>query len=118
MLLGKEDRPLLRRSNRTVRLKEAGWEVELDQKHVETLVQHFGLGVGKNAATAAERGESREEFQGQRATLFRNGAMRAAYLAQDRADIAEAVKCVGRGRRNWLSSRVSSAISRATTVNT
>lgn len=69
---------------------------------MDTLVKDLGLEAGKTAATprakrdivAIGRAESSEEPQRVRATLFRSGAMLAAYVAQDRVDIAETVKCL------------------------
>ena len=49
-------------------------EFEADQKHVPQL----------------------PILEGQQATLFRSGTMRCAYLAQDRVDISETIKCLAR----------------------
>ena len=41
--------------------------------------------------------ENSSILDGEQATLFRSGTVRCAYLAQDRADIFEAIKCLARG---------------------
>ena len=41
--------------------------------------------------------ENSSILEGEQATLFWSGTMRCAYLAQDRADISEAIKCLARG---------------------
>ena len=51
----------------------------------------------KLSATESNAIENSSILEGERATLFRSGNMRCAYLAQDRADISEAIKCLARG---------------------
>lgn len=80
-------------------------EVEPDQKHVGALVADVGFGVGNAAATRRtswpSKAEESEEFKVARTTPFRSGAMRAAYPAQDRVDIAEAVISLAMYRRRF-----------------
>ena len=40
--------------------------------------------------------ENRPFLEGEQATTLRSGTMRCAYLAQDRVDISEAIKCLAR----------------------
>ena len=51
----------------------------------------------KLSATESNAIENSSILEGEQATLFRSGTMRCAYLAQDRADISEAIKCLARG---------------------
>ena len=51
----------------------------------------------KLSATESDAIENSPILKGEQATLFRSGTMRCAYLAQDRADISEAIKCLARG---------------------
>ena len=44
--------------------------------------------------------ENSSILEGEQATLFRSGTMRWAYLAQDRVDISEAIKCLAQECRN------------------
>ena len=80
-------------------------EIEADQKHVPRLLEDLGLIQGnivktprvKLSATEADAIENSTIHEGEQATLFRSGTMRCAYLAQDRADISESIKCLARG---------------------
>ena len=79
-------------------------EIEADQKHVPRLLEDLGLVQGnvvktprvKLSATESNDIENSSILEGEQATLFRSGTMRCAYLAQDRADISEAIKCLAR----------------------
>ena len=80
-------------------------EIEADQKHVARLLEDLGLIQGNAGKTprvklsAAESNviENSSILEGEQATLFRSGTMLCAYIAQDRADISEAIKCLARG---------------------
>ena len=80
-------------------------EIEADQKHVLRLLEDLGLIQGnivktprvKLSATESNAIENSSILEGEQATLFRSGTMRCAYLAQDRAEISEAIKCLARG---------------------
>ena len=80
-------------------------EIEADQKHVPRLLEDLGLIQGnvvktprvKLSAIESNVIENSSILEGEQATLFRSGTMRCAYLAQDRADISEAIKCLARG---------------------
>ena len=80
-------------------------EIEADQKHVPRLLEDLGLIQGnvvqtprvKLSATESNAIENSSILKGEQATMFRSGTMRCAYLAQDRADISEAIKCLARG---------------------
>ena len=75
---------------------------EPDERHVQEIIRDMGLATGGKAQ--APSGKRRhDELEGilhsadldpQRATRFRSNVMRAAYLGQDRPDIAEPVKCL------------------------
>ena len=91
--------------HRTVRVVNDGlMEIEADQKHVPQLLENLGLTRSnvvktprvKLSAIKADAIENSPILQGEKATLFRSGTMRCAYLAQDRVDISEAVKCLAR----------------------
>ena len=80
-------------------------EIEADQKHVPRSLEDLGL-VQRNvvktprvklSATESNAIENSSILEREQATLFRSGTMRCAYLAQDRADISEAIKCLARG---------------------
>ena len=78
-------------------------EIEADQKHVPPLLD---LGViesnnvktprVKLSAIEAEEIDNSPILDGEQATTFRSGTMRCAYLALDRVDISEAIKCLAR----------------------
>ena len=79
-------------------------EIEADQKHVPRLLEDLGLKGNvvksprvKLSATESNAIENSSILEGEHATLFRSGTMRCAFLAQDRADISEAIKCLARG---------------------
>ena len=79
-------------------------EIEADQKHVPRLFEDLGLIQGnvvktprvKLSATESNAIENSSILEGEQATLFRSGTMRCAHLAQDRAHISEAIKCLAR----------------------
>ena len=80
-------------------------EIEADQKHVLRLLEDLGLIQGNVVKTARVKLSATESnviencsiVEGEQATLFRSGTMRCAYLAQDRSDISEVIKCLARG---------------------
>ena len=80
-------------------------EIEADQKHVSSIVGRPWTLQGNVvetprvnlSATESDAIENSSILEGEQATLFRSGTMRCAYLAQDRADISEAIKCLARG---------------------
>ena len=79
-------------------------EMEADQKHVPQLSKDLGLAQSnivktprrKLSASEAETSENCPILDGKRTTTFRSGTMRCAYVAQDREDISEAIKCPAR----------------------
>ena len=92
--------------NRIITVVEGGPDgdymaLEPDPSHAEKLIRQFGLAEGgkpvktprirKNAEQAEADGRS-AILEPARATQFRSGTMRLAYVSQDRPDIAEAVK--------------------------
>ena len=80
-------------------------EIEADQIHVPRLLEDLGLIQGnvvktprvKLSATESDAIENSPILEGNQATLLRSATMRCAYLAQDRADISEAIKCLAQG---------------------
>ena len=50
----------------------------------------------KLSASDAETIENSPILEGEQATTFRSGTMRCAYLAQDRVDISDTIKCLAR----------------------
>ena len=79
-------------------------EIESDQKHISQLLEDLGLTQSiivktprvKLSVIEAEPIENSPILEGAQATTSRSGTMRCAYLAQDRADSSEAVKCLAR----------------------
>ena len=77
---------------------------EADPRHAEMIVKTLGLESAKVVSTPSEKQTLDEVLSdmalptvaSDRISLFRSVVMRAAYLAQDRADIAEAVKTLAR----------------------
>ena len=96
--------------NRVVRLGTTDgrrWvRIEPDKRHVELIVQGVGLSM-KSAGvstpsikpTDAQAGalETSAELSPKDASRYRSGVMRASFLSQERADIAEAVKRLAQG---------------------
>mgnify|MGYP000208370902 CR=1 FL=1 len=88
--------------NRTVRVVDSeNWvELEPDKRLIEKIVSEYNLGDAKTTVTprtklTVEEAESRvvsDDLLGAEATRYRSATMRAAYLGQDRLDIAESVK--------------------------
>ena len=75
-------------------------EMEADARHVPLLVQQLGL-TAKSKAVASPgvkdpTGLRGEELDAERHAIFRSAAMRLAYLAQDRPELAFAAKEVAR----------------------
>ena len=77
-------------------------EIEADQKRVPQLLEDLGHTQGnivktprvKLSAAEADAIENSPILEGEQATLFRNGTVRCAYLAQDRVHISETIKCL------------------------
>ena len=79
-------------------------EIEADQKRIPQFLEDLGLTQSnivktpraKLSVIEAEAIENSPILEGEQATTFRSGTMRCAYLAQDRVDISEAIKCLAR----------------------
>ena len=77
-------------------------EIEADQKTVHQLLEDLGIIQSnivktprvKLSAIEAEAIENSPILEGKQATLLRIGTMRCAYLAVDRVDVSEAIKCL------------------------
>ena len=83
--------------NRIIRWTEAGLRIEADPRHVEILIKEMGLEEANSVNTPGVKDRERDEKNEQpldraEASLYRSCVARANYLAQDRADIAYAVK--------------------------
>ena len=83
---------------------EPHMELEADPKHARSIIEQLGLREAKVAATPAVKmtqEDAREQLEAEPlpaadATRYRSVVMRAAYMAQDRPDLAEAVKSLSR----------------------
>ena len=98
--------------NRVLRCTPTRWEVEVDQRHADLIVQELALEDARGVITLRENeprrkeGENEEELSPEEATRYRGIAARANYLAADRPDIMYAVKELCRGmakptRAHW-----------------
>ena len=82
-------------------------DIEPDARHVELIVKTLGLGGSKTKGFSTPNVKVTDEQQVLRersaklgpsdATLYRSNVMRASFVAQDRADLGEAVKCLAQG---------------------
>ena len=90
--------------NRTIRVDRSAETIELeaDKRHVEVLLATFQMDKCKPAATPRVKLDEKEIqrvaatalLEKEQATMYRSSTMRAAYLAVDRPDISETVKCL------------------------
>ena len=77
-------------------------DIEADQKHFPLITgrswthskQHCQDSESEVECNRAEAIEDSPNINGQQAITFRSGTMRCAYLAQDRVDISESIKCL------------------------
>ena len=81
--------------------KIAAFEVEADPRHVEIIVQELGLTGGKSVDSPQVKAkdgkaEGSPLLSNTETRLYRSLTMRAAYLAADRADVADCVKNLAR----------------------
>eukprot|EP00929_Paragymnodinium_shiwhaense_P048611 TRINITY_DN24555_c0_g1_i1.p1 TRINITY_DN24555_c0_g1~~TRINITY_DN24555_c0_g1_i1.p1 ORF type:complete len:587 (+),score=99.23 TRINITY_DN24555_c0_g1_i1:363-2123(+) len=82
--------------------------VEPDSRHAESIVSQLALAGAPGAETPAEKRSAEQQLKDaqsaplskSQASLFRSLTMKAAYLAQDRADIAEATKGLARSMQS------------------
>jgi hypothetical protein len=113
-----DDQKSMRILNRVVEWSDAGISYEADQRHAEIFVKHLGLeGESRSMCTPGVKGvkgsdEEEAELEvplnGSDATMYRAIVARGIYLAQDRSDIAFAVKELSRrmscpDTRDWQS---------------
>ena len=90
--------------HRSVRVVNELMENEADKKHVQQLLEDLGLTQSNIVKTPrvklivieAEPIVNCPMLEGEQATTFRSRTMRCAYLALDRVDISEAIKCLAR----------------------
>jgi len=90
--------------NRVVRVVDSlrRTELEPDKRLVERIIKDYGLSTAKVVGTPRVKKSTEESLKAEKtpllgpseATRFRSATMRAQYLAQDRSDIAETVKCL------------------------
>ena len=77
--------------NRIVRYTDQGWQLEVDPRHAELIVEQLGVGSVKSVVTPGiddDDDESGEvDIEGADATRFRGVAARCNDLASDRPDI-------------------------------
>ena len=81
---------------------------EADPRHAEMIVKQLGLESAKAVATPNEKKKLTDVLAAnglppvnrERATFYRSLVMRAQFLAQDRADLNETVKCLTRKMQN------------------
>ena len=100
---------------RVVEWTESGIKYEADQRHADIIVHKLGYEENSNGVvTPGERREAREyneeeEMPRAEATMYRALVARANYLAQDRSDIAFAVKelCAECRPLKWATGRPS-----------
>jgi hypothetical protein len=112
------DQKSIRILNRVVEWSEEGIRYEADQRHAEIIVKHLGLeGESRSMCTPGVKGvkgseeeekESDDLLESHEATMYRAIVARGIYLAQDRSDIAFAVKELSRrmsspDKRDWQS---------------
>ena len=92
--------------NRVIRACSVGWEYEGDQGHAELVVGVMDLKSANTVTTSGEDAKKEKEEEESRlleenkATMFRQLAARANYMAMDRADIQFAVKEICRSMAN------------------
>ena len=103
--------------NRTIRIDVLNDEMtlEADTKHVENALESMKLKGAKGVDSPRVRRteeqtaqiENSEKLTSAESTLYRSLLMKLAYVAQDRVDIAEAVKCLTRHMRaaEWTHAR-------------
>ena len=88
--------------NRVIRVTPEGWEYEPDQRHVDMLIEGFGLKEAKAVSSPGEEekkhemDENQAELPAARSTAFRGHAARLNYVATDRPDLAYSAKEVCR----------------------
>ena len=81
---------------------------EADPRHAEMIIRQLGLESARAVATPNEKKKLADVLASnglppvskERATFYRSLVMRAQFLAQDRADLNEAVKCLTRHMQN------------------
>ena len=87
--------------NRTLKWTAEGIEYVHDAKHAEAAQREYGMGESKAVTTPGAKAEEQEGDEAPlnetEATSYRRAAATLNYLAQDRPDIAYAVKECARG---------------------
>ena len=99
--IGPEDNQRMTLLNRIVTYhKDGSVSFEADPRHAEMIIRQLGLEGSKGISTPGEKKKLSDvvatsvlpPMNAERTTLFRSLVMRAQFLGQDRADIAESVK--------------------------
>ena len=103
--IGPEDNQHMTLLNRIVTYhKDGSVSFEADPRHAEMIIRQLGLEGSKGISTPGEKKKLSDvvaasglpPMNAERTTLFRSLVMRAQFLGQDRADIAESVKSLTR----------------------
>ena len=103
--IGPEDNQRMTLLNRIVTYhKDGSVSFEADPRHAEMIIRQLGLEGSKGISTPGEKKKLSDvvatsvlpPMNAERTTLFRSLVMRAQFLGQDRADIAESVKSLTR----------------------
>ena len=103
--IGPEDNQHMTLLNRIVTYhKDGSVSFEADPRHAEMIIRQLGLEGSKGISTPSEKKKLSDvvatsglpPMNPERTTLFRSLVMRAQFLGQDRADIAESVKSLTR----------------------
>ena len=112
---GANDKKELKILNRTIKIDVLHDEMtlEADTKLVENALESMKLNGAKGVDSPSVRRneeqtaqiENSEKHTSVESTLYRSLVMKLAYVAQDRVDIAEAVKCLTRHMKEWTRAR-------------
>ena len=103
--IGPEDNQHMTLLNRIVTYhKDGSVSFEADPRHAEMIIRQLGLEGSKGISTPSDKKKLSDvvatsgltPMNPERTTLFRSLVMRAQFLGQDRADIAESVKSLTR----------------------
>ena len=90
-----KDHKEVRVLNRVISWKNGGIHYEADPRHAEIIIRDLGLQNCSGVVTPCERedmGKTGSSLKAKDATMYRALVARANFLAQDRSDIAFAVK--------------------------
>ena len=91
---GQDEDRSIRILNRVLEWTDEGLKYEADQRHAEIIIKQLGLRQDSKAVSSPSIASSGDESElsSEQSTMYRAMVARANYLAQDRGDIAYAVK--------------------------